>query len=37
VALSGRFPYLRSGDVMRMSGGVLGEQQQRLVDAGVPA
>lgn len=38
VALSGRFPYLKAGDVMRMSGGeLLGEQQQRLVDAGVPA
>ncbi|MCY1382636.1 Ureidoglycolate lyase [compost metagenome] len=38
VALSGRFPYLKAGDVMRMSGGdLLGEQQQRLVDAGIPA
>jgi 2-keto-4-pentenoate hydratase/2-oxohepta-3-ene-1,7-dioic acid hydratase in catechol pathway len=38
VALSGRFPYLKAGDVMRMSGGdLLGEQQQRLVDAGLPA
>ena len=36
VALSGRYPYLRNGDVMRMSGGdVLGEQRQRLVDASV--
>jgi 2-keto-4-pentenoate hydratase/2-oxohepta-3-ene-1,7-dioic acid hydratase in catechol pathway len=36
VALSGRFPYLKAGDVMRMSGGdVLGEQQQQLVDASV--
>jgi len=32
VALSGRFPYLKAGDVMRMSGGdLLGEQRQRLV------
>ncbi|CAH0276360.1 Ureidoglycolate lyase [Arthrobacter sp. Bi83] len=38
VALSGRFPYLRAGDVMRMSGGgLLGEQRQRLVDAAAPA
>ena len=38
VALSGRYPYLRNGDVMRMSGGdVLGEQRQRLVDASVLA
>lgn len=37
VALSGRFPYLKAGDVMRMSGGeVLGEQRQRLVDSSVP-
>ena len=34
VALSGRYPYLKNGDVMRRSGGqVLGEQRQRLVDA----
>jgi 2-keto-4-pentenoate hydratase/2-oxohepta-3-ene-1,7-dioic acid hydratase in catechol pathway len=34
VALSGRFPYLKPGDVMRMSGGdLLGEQRQRLVQA----
>jgi 2-keto-4-pentenoate hydratase/2-oxohepta-3-ene-1,7-dioic acid hydratase in catechol pathway len=38
VALSGRFPFLLAGDVMRMSGGgVLGEQRQRLVDAAEPA
>ena len=38
VALSGRFPYLRAGDIMRMSGGgLLGEQRQRLVDAAAPA
>jgi 2,4-didehydro-3-deoxy-L-rhamnonate hydrolase len=38
VALSGRFPYLKAGDVMRMSGGdLLGEQRQRLVDAAAPA
>ena len=38
VALSGRFPYLKAGDVMRMSGGdLLGEQRQRLVDAARPA
>ena len=38
VALSGRFPYLKAGDVMRMSGGdLLGEQRQRLVDAGPQA
>ncbi|KRE67526.1 hypothetical protein ASG92_14595 [Arthrobacter sp. Soil736] len=38
VALSGRFPYLKAGDVMRMSGGeLLGEQRQRLVDAAGPA
>jgi 2-keto-4-pentenoate hydratase/2-oxohepta-3-ene-1,7-dioic acid hydratase in catechol pathway len=34
VALSGRFPYLKAGDVMRMSGGdLLGGQRQRLVQA----
>ncbi len=36
VALSGRFPYLHSGDEMTMSVDGLGEQTQRLVDA-VPA
>jgi 2-keto-4-pentenoate hydratase/2-oxohepta-3-ene-1,7-dioic acid hydratase in catechol pathway len=34
VALSGRFPYLKAGDLMRLSGGeLLGEQRQRLVQA----
>ena len=33
VALSGRFPYLGSGDVMELEIDGLGRQRQRLVDA----
>lgn len=33
VALSGRFPYLRAGDTMRLEIDGLGSQQQRLIDA----
>ena len=33
VALSGRFPYLRAGDIMEIGIDGLGEQRQRLVDA----
>lgn len=33
VALSGRFPYLRAGDQMKLEITGLGSQQQRLVDA----
>lgn len=33
VALSGRFPYLRAGDIMEIGIEGLGEQRQRLVDA----
>ena len=31
VALSGRFPYLESGDVVRLAISGLGEQQHRIV------
>ncbi|MGH3747291.1 MAG: fumarylacetoacetate hydrolase family protein [Micromonosporaceae bacterium] len=34
VALSGRFPYLAEGDVVRLSITGLGEQRQRVVAAG---
>lgn len=33
VALSGRFPYLRAGDVVEMGIDGLGEQRQQVVDA----
>ncbi|HLS65150.1 MAG TPA: fumarylacetoacetate hydrolase family protein, partial [Ruania sp.] len=33
VALSGRFPYLKAGDVVEMGIDGLGEQRQRVVDA----
>ena len=37
VALSGRFPYLRAGDVMTIEIDGLGRQEQRLISAGDPA
>jgi 2-keto-4-pentenoate hydratase/2-oxohepta-3-ene-1,7-dioic acid hydratase in catechol pathway len=36
VALSGRFPYLSSGDVMELEIGGLGRQRQRVVDWDAP-
>jgi len=33
VALSGRFPYLRAGDVMELEIGGLGHQRQELITA----
>jgi 2-keto-4-pentenoate hydratase/2-oxohepta-3-ene-1,7-dioic acid hydratase in catechol pathway len=36
VALSGRFPYLKAGDVMELEVEGLGRQRQRLVDVRLP-